>query len=393
MQYISMLAVFTLCGSSLCNLIQEQQTDFGLRVFSEAAQSAPNKNLALSPYGISSVLSMAQLGAYGSTLQMLISKMGYSLQARGMPKLQRLLQRDLHSEDGVEIASGVMVDRKIVLEKIFRRSLKKAFQSIPHQIDFSQLENARRVINSWISDHTGEMIPDFLPSGVLSEQTRLVLLNALYFHGLWKMPFDPKLTREQLFYRLNGSAVSISMMRTTQKFNYGDFVTSDGVDYDVIEVPYEGDSVSMLLVTPFERDVPLMALAKELSSSSISQWRKQMRKVNKQLAIPRFSMDTEMDLKSTLIKMGLGDIFSQSKADFSRITTEEPLCVSKVLQRVKLEVNEEGTKGSSATAAVIYSRMAIEEITLDRPFYFLIQHKPTGALLFMGQVNQPQEYK
>lgn len=67
-----------------------------------------------------------------------------------------------------------------------------------------------------------EMIPDFLPSGVLSEQTRLVLLNALYFHGLWKMPFDPKLTREQLFYRLNGSAVSISMMRTTQKFNYGE---------------------------------------------------------------------------------------------------------------------------------------------------------------------------
>lgn len=79
----------------------------------------------------------------------------FSMIARGMAKLQRLLQRDLHSEDGVEIASGVMVDRKVVLEKIFRRSLKKAFQSIPHQIDFSQLENARQVINSWISDHTG----------------------------------------------------------------------------------------------------------------------------------------------------------------------------------------------------------------------------------------------
>lgn len=72
-----------------------------------------------------------------------------------MPKLQRLLQRDLHSEEGVEIASGVMVDRKVVLEKIFRRSLSKAFQSIPHQIDFSHPENARKVINSWISDHTG----------------------------------------------------------------------------------------------------------------------------------------------------------------------------------------------------------------------------------------------
>nr|4DTE_A Chain A, Serpin peptidase inhibitor, clade E (nexin, plasminogen activator inhibitor type 1), member 1 [Danio rerio]4DTE_B Chain B, Serpin peptidase inhibitor, clade E (nexin, plasminogen activator inhibitor type 1), member 1 [Danio rerio] len=374
------------------NLIQDKQTDFGLQVFAEAVQSAPDRNLALSPYGIASVLGMAQMGAYGATLKLLASKMGYSLQERGMPKLQRLLQRDLASEDGVEVASGVMVDRKIILEKVFRRSLSKAFQSVPHQIDFSQPEMARQVINSWTSDHTDGMISEFLPSGVLSELTRLVFLNALHFHGVWKTPFDPRNTREQLFHTVNGSAVSVPMMTTTQKFNYGEFVSKDGVDYDVIEMPYEGESISMLLVTPFEKDVPLSALNKELSSSRIHQWRQEMRKISKQLSIPRFSMDTEIDLKSTLSRMGLGDIFSQSRADFSRITTEEPLCVSKVLQRVKLEVNEEGTKGSSATAAVIYSRMAVEEITLDRPFFFLIQHKPTGALLFSGQLTQPQEY-
>lgn len=392
MQSLSVLLIFALCASSLCNLIQDKQTDFGLQVFAEAVQSAPDRNLALSPYGIASVLGMAQMGAYGATLKLLASKMGYSLQERGMPKLQRLLQRDLASEDGVEVASGVMVDRKIILEKVFRRSLSKAFQSVPHQIDFSQPEMARQVINSWTSDHTGGMISEFLPSGVLSELTRLVLLNALHFHGVWKTPFDPRNTREQLFHTVNGSAVSVPMMTTTQKFNYGEFVSKDGVDYDVIEMPYEGESISMLLVTPFEKDVPLSALNKELSSSRIHQWRQEMRKISKQLSIPRFSMDTEIDLKSTLSRMGLGDIFSQSRADFSRITTEEPLCVSKVLQRVKLEVNEEGTKGSSATAAVIYSRMAVEEITLDRPFFFLIQHKPTGALLFSGQLTQPQEY-
>lgn len=80
MQSLSVLLIVALCGSSLCNILQEKQTDFGLQVFSEIVQSAPNKNLVLSPYGISSVLGMAQLGAYGSTLQMLTSKMGYSLQ-------------------------------------------------------------------------------------------------------------------------------------------------------------------------------------------------------------------------------------------------------------------------------------------------------------------------
>ncbi|TRY58264.1 hypothetical protein DNTS_031033, partial [Danionella cerebrum] len=373
MQSCNLLLIFAFCGSSLCSLIQDRQTNFGLQVFSEAVQSAPDRNLALSPFGISSMLGMAQLD-------------------RGMPKIQRLLQRDITSEEGVDVANGVMVDRKIILEKVFRRSLAKAFQSVPHQIDFSQPETARQVINAWTQDHTNGMISDFLPSGVLSELTRVVLLNALYFHGVWKTPFDPKLTREQLFYRANGSTVSVPMMTITNKLNYGEFVTQDGVDYDVIELPYEGESLSMLLVTPFEKDVPLLALKEELSSSKINQWRKDMRKINKQLAIPRFSMDTEIDLKSTLSKMGLGDIFSQSKADFSRITSEEPLCVSKVLQRVKLEVNEEGTRASSATAAIIYSRMALEEITLDRPFFFLIQHKSTGAVLFSGQVNEPQEY-
>jgi len=83
------------------------------------------------------------------------SILAFPLIARGMPKLQRQLQRDLASEEGVEVASGVMVDRKIILEKVFRRSLTKAFQSVPHQIDFTHPELARQVINSWTSDHTG----------------------------------------------------------------------------------------------------------------------------------------------------------------------------------------------------------------------------------------------
>ncbi|KAL7876021.1 hypothetical protein AOLI_G00109840 [Acnodon oligacanthus] len=392
MQALCVFLILAICGSALGSFLQKQQTDFGLRVFSEASRSHPGKNLAMSPYGISSVMGMVQLGAYGSTLKTLQAHMGYSLQERGMLRQQRLLQRDLDSEHGVEVASGVMVDRKVILEKHFRRSLSKAFQSVPHQMDFSQPESALQVINSWVSDRTGAMIPNFLQSGVLSKQTRLVLLNALHFHGLWKTPFDPKLTMEMLFYGANGSVVPVPMMRTTQKFSYGEFVTEEGVDYDVIEVPYEGDSLSMLLVSSFDRDVPVSNLIKELSSSKVQEWTKQLKKVNRQLVLPRFSIDSEVDLKSTLSTLGLGDIFNQGKADFSRITTEEPLCVSDVLQRVKIEVNEEGTQGSSATAAIIYSRMAVEEHILDRPFLFLIQHKPTGSVLFMGQINQPQSH-
>ncbi|XP_035639801.1 plasminogen activator inhibitor 1-like [Oncorhynchus keta] len=380
--------LLSLSGAALSNL-QEKQTDFGMRVFSHVAQTSRGSNLAFSPYGVATILGMAQLGAGGNTLKTLNAKLGFSLQEQGMSRQQRLLQQNLSSEKGVELASGIMVEKKMALENGFRRGLGKAFQASPHQLDFSRPDQALEFINAWVSDHTAGTIPSFLSSGALTDETRVVLLNALHFQGLWKVPFDPKMTEERLFHCANGSSVPVPMMRLTHHFNYGEFVTPDGVDYDVIEVPYEGDSLSMLLVTPFESERPVSVLSSELTTRRLQQWREELRSVKRQLALPKFTLDTEVDLKSTLTSMGLGDMFNLAKADFTRITTEERLCVSKVLQKVKIEVNEKGTEGSSATAAIMFSRMAIEEITMDRPFLFLIQHKSTGAVLFMGQVNQP----
>ncbi|KAM4537356.1 plasminogen activator inhibitor 1 [Odontesthes bonariensis] len=389
MHSVSIFLLLTLSKVGVSSL-QDKQTDFGLRVFSQLTRDSVEKSLAFSPYGVACVMAMAQLGADGNTHRAITTAMGFSLQERGMPRQQRLLQRSLAREEGVDVASGVMLERKMSLEKGFRRALAKTFQTHPHQVDFSKADEAVEVINAWVSEHTAGAIPEFLASGSLTDETRLVLLNALHFQHLWKVPFDPKLTQERIFHCANGSTVPVHMMTLTNYFNYGEFVTPDGVDYDVIEVPYEGDSLSMLLVSPFEPEVPLSVLSADLSSRRIQQWRSEMKSVKRQLAMPRFSLNSEVNLKPALHNMGLGGIFNLATADFTRITSEERLCVSKVLQRVKIEVNEQGTKGAAATAAIMFSRMAVEEITLDRPFLFLIQHKHTGAVLFMGQFNQPQ---
>ncbi|XP_023688170.1 plasminogen activator inhibitor 1 [Paramormyrops kingsleyae] len=389
MQTMYMWLVFHLLAAGLCNVLEERQLDFGLRVFSEL--SSQDKNVAFSPYGVTAVMSMVQLGARGATLNVLKSSMGFSLKDRGIPRQLRLQHRDLSMEDAVQLANGVMVERKLGLEKGFRKGLLKAFQSIPHQLDFSNPDKAMEVINAWVSDNTDGMIPHFLSTDTLTKDTNLVLLNAVHFRGLWKVPFNPRMTQERLFHCANGSSVPVPMMQITQRFSYGDFITEDGVEYDVIEIPYEGDSLSMLIVSPFEKDVPLSAIFKSLEGQRIKQWRNGMRMVRRQLSLPRFTIDSQLDLKPALSRLGLGEIFWKN-ADFSGITSEEQLYVSEVLQKVKIEVDEEGTKGSAATGAIIYSRMAVEEITLDRPFLFLIQHKPTGVLLFMGQVNQPEEH-
>lgn len=368
----------------------DKQTDFGFRVFSHLTQDLPNKSVVFSPYGISSVLSLAQLGSSGNTRKAMTATMGFSLQERGMSRQQRLLHRNLANEEGVDMVSGVLVERKMSIEKTYRHALLKAFLTQPHQVDFSQPEQAVGIINAWVADNTQGAITDFLDSGSLSEETRLVILNALHFHGLWKVPFDPRYTQERMFHCANGTSTPVNMMRLTERFHYGEFVTAGGVDYDVIEVPYEGDSLSMLLVSPFEADVPLNVLSSELTSETLRRWSQGLRKVKKQLAVPRFALKSDLDMKKVLSDMGLGNMFNLATADFTRITTDERLCVSKVLQKVTIEVNEHGTKGAAASAAVMFSRMAVEEITLDRPFIFLVQHKHTGAILFMGQFNQPQ---
>ncbi|XP_077354958.1 plasminogen activator inhibitor 1 [Festucalex cinctus] len=387
-RYFSVVLFVAMSGGSYGSL-QDKQSDLGLKVYAHLAAASADQNVLFSPYGVSSVLAMAQLGAAGTTRKAMTAAMGFSLQERGMSRQQRLLQRDLHIEEGLEMASGVMVERKMSLEKGYRQALSKAFRSHPHQVDFTRPDQAVDIINAWVSDHTAGAIPEFIAQGSLSDETRLVLLNALHFQGLWKVPFDRKLTHERMFHCANGSAVPIHMMTLTNRFNYGEFVTASGVDYDVVEVPYEGDSLSMLLVSPFEADVPLSVLSDDLSSQRIWQWRAELRSVRRQLTMPRFTLNSDVNLKAALTSMGLGNMFNLATADFTRITTDERLCLSKFLQTVKLEVNEQGTKGAAATAAVMFSRMAVEELTLDRPFLFLIQHKHTGAILFMGQFNHP----
>ncbi|XP_066578787.1 plasminogen activator inhibitor 1 isoform X1 [Amia ocellicauda] len=388
-------AVLLIClaGAALAGSVQERQVDFGLRVFREVARSAPEEgNLVFSPYGVAVVMGMVQLGAAGSTLKQLNAQMGYSLQERGVPRQQRLLQKQLSAEDALTMVSGTMVDRRLRMEKAFKRGLNKSFLSGVHQLDYSDPETALRVINAWVADQTEGSISDFLALGSVTDETRLVLLNAIHFQGRWRVPFDPKMTHERVFHCANGSTVSVPMMQLTDRFNYGEFMTADGVGYDVIELPYEGDTMSMLLVSPFDRDTPLSALTQGLDGRSLREWRAGLRKTSRQLVLPRFTIDSESDLNEALTRLGLGEIFNQWKADFSRISADEMLSVSKVLQRVKIEVDEEGTTGSAATAAIIYSRMAIEELTMDRPFLFVVQHKPTGAVLFMGQVMAPEEH-
>ncbi|XP_078063883.1 plasminogen activator inhibitor 1-like [Mustelus asterias] len=373
--------------------VSELGADFGIRVFREIAASAGDRNVVFSPYGAAALMGMAQLGAAGNTLEQLRAAMGYRLEDKGVPLAVKHLQKDLTAKsnrDLVYAANSVFVQRNMQLPRAYLKNYRRAFNGWPKQVFFQDAKMSTYIINKWVETQTRGMIPDFLRPGLLDPAlTRMVLLNAVYFKGLWKIPFPAEGTHQREFYKADGTKILVPMMSLSAKLNASEFVTADGLDYDVIELPYHGETLSMYIMAPYEKKVPLSALTDIITISLVSEWKNSLETVKRHLVLPRFSLDSETDLRKPLTNMGITDMFNVGKADFTKISKTEPLFVSKALQKVKIEVNESGTKASAATAAILYERMAPLEVVIDRPFLFLVRHNPTGTILFAGQVMEP----
>uniref|UniRef100_UPI00398F0073 plasminogen activator inhibitor 1 n=1 Tax=Pristiophorus japonicus TaxID=55135 RepID=UPI00398F0073 len=392
------LAALLLAAAALCRAVSvppvsELGTDFGIRIFRELAASAGDCNLVFSPYGVATLLGMAQLGAAGDTLAQLHTAMGYRLGDQGVPTALRQLQKDLtakSNQDIVYAVSSAFIQRNMQLPRAYLKNYRKAFNGWPKQVYFQDSKMATYIVNKWVATQTRGMIPNFLRPGLLDPVlTRMVLVNALYFKGLWKMPFPAEATHQRQFYKADGTKVLVPMMSQSAKLNASEFVTPTGLDYDVIELPYHGETLSMYIVAPYQKTVPLSALTDIITAALVNEWKDNLETVKRQLVLPKFSLDSETDLRKPLTRMGITDMFNMGTADFTKISKTEQLFVSKALQKVKIEVNESGTKASAATAVIFYERMTPQEVVIDRPFLFLVRHNPTGAILFMGQVMEP----
>lgn len=372
--------------------VAQLASDFGVKVFQQVAEASGDSNVAFSPYGVASVLAMLQLTASGDTRTQIQEAMGFHIDEPGLGIALRQLHALLlgaWNMDEVTTADAIFVQRDLELVPGFLPRFHRLFRTAVKQVDFSEVERARFIINDWVQRHTRGMIRELLGEDAVNQLTRLVLVNALYFKGQWKLPFPPAGTHHRLFHKSDGSTVKAAMMAQTNYFNYTEFETPEGHLYDVVELPYHGDTVSMFVAAPVQRAVPLSTLTRLLDAQLLRQWKASMRRVPRVLVLPKFSLETEIDLRRPLERLGVSDMFKPSQADFSSLSVQEQLFVSRALQKVKVQVNETGTVASSATGVVFTARMAPEEMVVDKPFLFLVQHKPTGTVLFLGQVMEP----
>ncbi|XP_072255508.1 plasminogen activator inhibitor 1 [Pyxicephalus adspersus] len=378
------------------NSVAQKDVGFGVRLFQEVLQEHKNKNLGFSPYGVSSALNILQSGTEGETLEQLRTASNYGYSERTVSAALRRLRNQISGSNisgepttRVNLADGLFVQRDLDLTPGFLKRFHATFQRHVSQINFTDPSEAKDILNQWVENQTDGMIKDLLGSNSIPPLTRLVLLSAVSFNGKWVLPFPEKATHSRPFYRSDGSEVQTQMMANTAKYNCSEFETPDGEFYDVIELPYEGGELSMFIAAPYEKHVPLSAITGILTPELINEWKAKMQKLTRLLVLPKFSLVSEVNLKTPLERLGIENMFSGEKADFSRLSNEKPLYVSEAFQKIKVEVTESGTRASAATAAVLLARMAPLEVIMDHPFLFLIRHNPTGTLLFIGQVMEP----
>lgn len=335
-------------------------------------------NMLFSPTSIKTVFAMAYEGANGTT-QIELEKVF------GFREDNSLFHAETtHLKSVANICNSTWILNNYDLIPAYINTMKADFDAKPRYTDFkNDPQGSADKINKWIEKNTNGMIKKMLTPDAV-ENFKMALVNAIYFKQDWKYPFDKGLTKKEEFKNLNGAKVDVDMMHSLRYFK-----AYDGQQEKVIELPYEDDKTSMVIILP--DDMTTYTLTENIYSDVTSQMRHQ--KVN--LDLPKFTFETPtFELKPYLQQMGLAAAF-EDYADFSGMRKQQDLKIGTALHKAKVIINEEGTEAAAATViGMVKTTSAISRpdpilpIRVDKPFYYFIKDNKTGTILFMGRINK-----
>lgn len=366
---------------------------FGFQLYHKLATSNGKKNLFISPTSIEMALGMTYNGAVGSTKQAMANTLGVKTLTlddfnTANAQLLSLLQRPDPKVE-LEIANSLWGQQKYTFAADFLQRNRDYFSASVRTVDFMQPSSAQQ-INTWVNDNTKGRIPKIVEYKDLKE-VLLVLVDAIYFKGKWSDPFKKELTRDGAFTLLDGTKKTVPLMRRT-----GDFQYLETTHFQAVSLPYGDKYVSMYVFLP-KKNTTMEEFNKSLTPDAWAKWQAGFHKSDGTLELPRFKADYRTSLKTTLSALGMKECFS-SNANFSGMLSPTPsdFYISNVLHKTTLEVNEEGTVAAAATGVIMYYgskmvRMKPFTMIVNHPFFLAIADKPTGAILFLGSIVNPEK--
>jgi serpin B len=352
-------------------------------------------NLIYSPYSISLALAMTYAGARGETESQMAQVLHFLSQDQLHPAFNALdlqlaergkAQSEEETPLQLNIANAVWAEQTYPFLQAFLDTIALNYGAGIRLADFiNQYEAVRKEINNWVSDQTEGKIKDLIPEGVLDSDTRMALVNAIYFKADWLHPFEPDSTQDAPFHLLDGAEVTVPMMNQDTFIPY-----AEGDGWQVIELAYQGETAAMDIIVPDEGRFEEVESSLDFETASAILGSLQPTSVT--LALPKFKYESEFGLADQLKALGMSDPFDPDKADFSGMTERNDLYISAVVHKAFVAVDEKGTEAAAATAVIVGVTSApVFDVTLiiDRPFIFFIRDIRTGQILFVGRVLNP----
>lgn len=361
---------------------------FAFNLYSQLNKSEKG-NLFYSPYSISAALAMTYEGAKGQTADEIKSVFHFPESNILRPNFAAIYNDINKGAKDYELRTGnaLWVQQDFPLLSDYTSRVEKYYGGKAANLDFiKESEKSRQTINSFIGEKTNNKIKDLIPSGFLNVMTRLVLTNAIYFKGTWQWEFDTSDTRDEDFKITADNTVKVPMMNMDPKkasFNY-----ADTEDAQILELPYKGDKISMLVILPTK---DLASIESSLTTEKLNEYKSKMKETTLgSISLPKFEFDTKYFMKDTLSALGMPTAFS-ANADFSGMTEEKDLFIGFVIHQAYVKVDEKGTEAAGATAVGMETTAVMPRnvFRADHPFIFLIQEKDTGNILFFGRVVNP----
>lgn len=360
--------------------IIENNNAFALNLFS---QMKGFDSKVVSPMSVSYLMDMLANGADGQTRQEIMKAIGCEkVSLKDLNEFyQMMIARANHFDKAttINIADYIALNRQYQLKDGFASTMKNYYQAGIESLDFSKASTLKR-INRWCSDHTDGMIPKIIEQ--VDADAVSYIMNAIYFNGTWTDKFDTRQTKLENFQGYTRDIKKTQMMHRNGKYQY-----MDNADFAAVNLPYGNGSYSMTLILP-NRGKSIDEVMAGLDAKKVSELGRSMDECVVDLKLPRFTISQETSLNDIIGKLGAPTMFT-SGADFSNFASGN-LSISKMLQKAKIEVSEEGTKASAVTMAMV-AMTALRpeprkvEFHANRPFIYMITEHSTGAILFMGQ--------
>lgn len=343
----------------------------------------------VSPLSVTYLMSMLANGADGETQQQILATLGWAGEGIQQPSLQdindysrMLIEKTARLDKAVtvEIANYVAVNKEFKLNSKFQKSVERDYKAGVESLNFTSPSTLKR-INDWCNDRTHGMIPSIINE--LDPDAVSYLMNAIYFNGTWKDKFSKEETKQEMFRGYTRDIQYVDMMH-----RHGEYFYADGDGYSAVSIPYGNGAFRMTVILPSEGSF-LRDVMASMDGGKFQELQRSMEKCNVDLKIPRFTTEVDLPLNDIISALGAPLIFSP-QADFSQFARGD-FYVSKMFQKAKIEVSEEGTKAAAVTAAIMMMSAVRPEkkrnvvFHADSPFAYIISENSTGSIYFMGQ--------